>query len=116
MVDDNKLNKVLWALDGLIAGMPQIVPVRGAKVKKEANGSTKVVATSEAAAKGSLWEAVLVRVKQWQYDDIRYRDLLALTLDAGGKNGTVGSIITNLVGRGVLAPLGKGNYHINKGV
>lgn len=28
LVDNNKLDKVLWALDGLVVGMPQILPVR----------------------------------------------------------------------------------------
>lgn len=38
LVDNNKLDKVLWALDGLVVGMPQILPVRTEPKKVAANG------------------------------------------------------------------------------
>jgi len=35
MVEDSKLHKVLWALDGMIVGQPQLLPVRNAVPSKD---------------------------------------------------------------------------------
>lgn len=42
LVDDNKLNKVLWALDGLLVDTPQILPVRIAPKAAATNGLADV--------------------------------------------------------------------------
>ncbi len=49
IVEDSKLHKALWALDGLIVGQPQLLPVRNAVASKD---KTRV----KSAGKGNIPE------------------------------------------------------------
>lgn len=118
MVEDKKLPEVLWSLDGKIAGPPQILPVRGAVVKKTKalNGVSKVVAAP--AAKGGT---VAQRVAKLMLEDqvslgvhtVSSKDIQAFTVKAGSTPLTYNLVIQGLLKEGAIKRREKGTYVVN---
>jgi len=100
LVEDKKLTKALWVLDGLIVDQPVILPVRNATVK---NG--KVTATNPA---GGGWEAVAQQLRDSKQAKVSRPDIQAAVLQAGMAIGSMGYVIKKLQAKKVLGKPGKG--------
>ena len=106
--EDSKLQKVMWALDGIIVGMPQVTPVRGAKASS--NGK-KVVAVNKDG------KSIIAKMTE----EILGLGLLEVTTkqlqDIGVKSGSkrkesTSSLITSLQKEGLLQRIEKGRYQV----
>lgn len=73
-VEDKNLSRVMWALDGLVAGMPQVLPVRDAVVKEG-----KVQSIRD----GSIREAFLEKVRQLTDNPVTPSTLGQLLIESG---------------------------------
>ncbi len=78
-VEDKKLHKVLWVLDGEIVGEPIIRPVRGAKVVGDAVKSTQPIPGA------SLPDQVAKLLADRSVKAITPTSLGNLIVEAGGK-------------------------------
>lgn len=110
-VEDNKLSKVMWALDGLVVGIPQTIPVRGAKASHD---KKKVVATTARSGE-SITAQMTNAVLNHPNDQILTKELVAIGMKAGAKSRpSAGSLIASIVQAGHLKPIEKGRYKILK--
>lgn len=96
MVEEKNLAKILWALDGLIVGMPSILPVRAAKVFKK-----KVVSTHPLKG-ASLLSQVEFALFNWETDTIEWEDFKALMLKLGVAKDSKGYIVHGLKDRKII--------------
>lgn len=103
LVEDNKLHKVMWALDGLVAEMFPPIPVRGAKAT-----ASGVVSTVQ---NGTLIDAVIAKLQNMG-STISYIPLRALYSEVGGNASATGSLLDRLIQRKVIKRTGKGTYTI----
>lgn len=83
-LEDKHLSKVMWALDGLVVGMPQVLPVRGAVAKKG-----KVQSTGE----GNITEKFLKAVGAWHHSEYISTKTLGKMLTEAGSQQT-GSVVS----------------------
>lgn len=111
MVDDKKLTKLLWALDGLIAGQPQLLPVRGAKVVRSSTGETKVKQKYDGSIRRGFIESL---VRAHIEDPISHTELRELMVAAGGLPNSTSSVVALLHKSGVLKRVGRGRYTVNQ--
>lgn len=116
LVEDKKLDKALWALDGILAEPPQIIPVRGAKVKKQANGHSKVVASSPGPGDGAstVKERLIEKLRQSTGQTLTSKSFKQLMVDVGGSPNSASSYLNFLKNDGILEHSGTGEYKVNK--
>ncbi len=107
MVEDKNIPKVLWALDGLIAGMPTILPVRAAAVKKTAVGK-RVVSTQPLPGQ-SLVAQVSHKLMNWPNDTIVWPEFVELMMNVGVNKDSKGYITNTLRKLKVIKLLSKNN-------
>jgi hypothetical protein len=105
--EDKKLPDLLWALDGKIVGMPQLLPVRDAKPSRD---NTKVVPTGE---RQTISQIIFDLVKsRGPGNKILTKEIAhAVVANGGGKASPAGYINRLLINK-VLKRLEKGVYVI----
>jgi hypothetical protein len=110
-VEDNKLSKVMWALDGLVVGMPETVPVRGAKASPD---KKKVVATVTKSGESIISKMINAVLAQPVGDsEITTKKLVEIGMKAGAKSrASAGSSIAHIIKAGHLKSIEKGRYQI----
>lgn len=107
MVEDKKLSDVLWVLDGMLAQPPQIIPVRGATVKKTASGEPKVVGKRKGSLQAQLDQYLSDRTGQ----TITTKQVQAMMVQAGGATNSHYGYIFRCKKAKMLKPTGKeGEY------
>lgn len=79
MVEDKRLPKLMWALDGLVVGAPKVTPVRAAGAR---NG--KVVSTQPMPG-NSIPAQLSVIIRDRQLESMTKAELSALIKEVGGK-------------------------------
>lgn len=94
-VESKNLGKVMWLLDGLVAGVPQLVPVRGAKVTRK--GEVK-----QAARGGSMVEVLTNYISDNGLKELSRANVETALLAAGYKSSSVQTVITALQERKVV--------------
>ena len=109
MCEDSKLHKVLWALDGLIVGMPQMLPVRNAVASKD---KTKV---KEKYPHGGgvmmkLWHELQ---KGWPGTPFTWEEAAEIITPINGSRTSTSSYLNRLVKAGKISRVAKGKYKIN---
>lgn len=109
MVEDKNVPKVLWRLDGLVVGMPQIIPVRGAVVKAK-----KVVSTQPVPG-GSLHAQVQFVLSDWPEPSINMKGLNEVMDKVGVGRNSRSYVLTNLRNNKVIKTLsGAGKSQVFK--
>jgi hypothetical protein len=108
-VEDKKLAKASWALDGLVLDL-KITPVRGAVKDK---GSSKVAANPK-TREGTLLDRVRIGVLAWKGDRIDSVNLRNICIEAGGYATSSPAMNNLLMKEKILKRLEKGHYEINK--
>lgn len=110
IVEDKNLPKVMWALDGLVVGMPQTLPVRGA-VAAKSKGRVKVKSDGKGVTiKDRVAQAILATGMTTITSDVMRR----FTVEAGGKPASSYTITYLLIKDKVLKKKGKGLHEILK--
>lgn len=104
-VEDKKLPTVMWALDGLVVGMPQTLPVRGA-VAAKAKGSSTVRQVGEGSLQGRFEKAVQENGR----DEFTTKELKDMIVTLGGNANSGSTLIYVLTQRKVLKKMGQGHY------
>lgn len=108
MCEDSKLHKVLWALDGLIVGMPQMLPVRNAVASKD---KTQVKEKEPGAS--SIMSKLREAVTDGSADTITWVEIANLAVRLGAKNRTSTSAhISRLEKEGILKKVSRGTYKV----
>ena len=107
-VEDKKLTKFLWAIDGQIVGMPQLIPVRGATAVKE-KGSSKVKATTDGNSVTSHFHTAVLEDGRSELTTTQLKDLLE---KVGGRRTSGSTHIKTLVERGILKSAGYAKYKV----
>jgi hypothetical protein len=105
--EDSKLQKVMWALDGIVVGMPQVIPVRGAKAtpNKKKVMSIHTGGTNVSRFTQAVWAL--------DGDETTAKELVPLGEEVGAKSkGSVASMIASAVDQGLLKRIEKGRYQI----
>lgn len=108
-VDDKKLAKLLWTLDGLITGQPDLLPVRGAKEVKTKTG-TKVKGNGGQTLKAKLIQALSER----DNTRITTKELGSAIVELGGAKTSAGAYTTGFVNAKFLKRLDQGVYEIHR--
>lgn len=106
MVEDKKLSKVMWSLDGQIVGAPQILPVRGAVAHKGPNGSSTVRQVGEGSMQGRFEKAV----QEDGRNEFTTKELKDILVKIGCNINSSSTLIYVLTQRKVLKKAGKGHY------
>jgi len=107
LCEDRKLQNVMWALDGLVVGMPEVIPVRGAKPN---SNKTKVVSVGHGVTIQDRW---LDLVRSHEGDIITRKELMALGQEAGyTKHSTATQINKKLVREKIIKRLEKSKFSI----
>ena len=104
LVEDKKLPKAAWALDGLVMDL-KILPVRGAKVVKE-KGSTTVRQVGAGTNQGRFEQAV----RDDERKEFTTKELKELVTRTGGNINSASTLIYVLTQRKILKTAGKGHY------
>lgn len=108
MVEDNKLAKLHWALDGLVVGGITTTPIRAAAVK-----DGRVVSTQPIPG-ATMWEQVVAILKKSHRTKISSTDLVSFIEQAGGKASSFTYIFTKLKEVDVLSASDtRGVYLVN---
>ncbi len=116
-VEEKKLAQLLWSFDGVVVGAPQITPVRGAVVKTERSSrkpQTKHLAP--VTTKGeNLPSKLAVRILECEQTLLRRVDLTKMVEELGYKKGSMDYAEKSLIKSGLLKPVGKAQFSINRG-
>ena len=86
MTEDKRLPKVLFALDGLVIGPPEVTPVRGAKVR-----GNKIV-SSQPQPGVPIKDQVAHLIHERKLERVNSSMLRELVKEVGGKPASSGSI------------------------
>jgi hypothetical protein len=106
-VDDKKLPNLLWALDGIALGMPEIIPVRNAKAKGQ-----KVI-SSDPKQGMTLADKAAVYILGLGKSEVTSSDLLDALAKAGGRIGSRGHVVERLKAVGLLNSAGRSKWTVN---
>jgi len=106
MVEDSKLHKVLWALDGLIVGMPQMLPVRNAVASKD---KTKV---KEKLPHGASLITRLYDQLGGSGASFNWPETANIMEKLGASSESTGAYLTLLVKKGKIIRIAKGSYKV----
>lgn len=109
MVDNKKLADVLWALDGLIIGEPQIRPVRGAAVKRE--GGVQKAVRAKHNRTGSMLGNVREAILNCPAETLTSRDIKLLARRVGASQATQSSASTVLQREGLLTRISEDTHN-----
>jgi hypothetical protein len=101
MVEDSKLHKVLWALDGMIVGMPQMLPVRNAVPSKD---KKQVKEKSHGGLTMEFYNGL--------EGDFTWVDAASVMEKIGGARASTSSYLTRLMAAGKIARTGIGKYKV----
>jgi hypothetical protein len=112
LCEDKKLAELMWALDGIAAEPPQILPVRGATVKRTASGLNKVTSQYE-PAEGTLAHRVEIMIRNAHLSTLPTDVLTQMVKDAGGAQGSTAYVGRSLQKMGLLSRQGNGQYLVN---
>jgi hypothetical protein len=109
LVEDRKLPKVLWVLDGEVVGEPVVRPVRGATVKNGKVSSTQpILGASQPVQIAHL-------LAKGRIESVTPKDLQNLLVEIGGKPGSYGNVLYHLLKAKALGPKRKdGAYPVIK--
>lgn len=110
MVEDKNLPKVMWALDGLVVGMPQTLPVRGA-VAVKAKGQTKIKPDGNGS---TIKERVTKAIYDTGLTAITSAIIRRFTVEAGGKPQSAYTVTYLLTKDKVLKKVEKGHFQVLK--
>ena len=106
-VDDKRLPKLLWLLDGAIVGQPEITPVRGAAAKGGKVRSTQPIPGA------SQPDQVAKLIFDRHFARVTPSLLKELIVEIGGKSGSYGNVLEKLRGAKYLGPKRKdGSYPV----
>ncbi len=104
MCEDSKLHKVLWALDGLIVGMPQMLPVRNAVASKD---KTQVREKVPGGAN------VIMRLYDRLSGEFTWKDAADIMEEIGAKSRSATSAyLSRLAADGKIVRIGVGMYKV----
>src|SRR5258707_655241 len=101
-VDDKNVHKVLWALDGLVLEGVKLIPVRGAKAKKD-----RVVSTQPVKG-GYLSQQVMALIANNKWQTINTAQFRDVCEQAGAAKGSVNTLRKNLRKNGFLSHEARG--------
>ena len=101
--EDNKLPKVMWALDGLVVGMPQTIPVRNAVADK---GKVKAI------VQDTVISQVISKINELApKTELTNKTLATMVRESGGKAVSTPSMVHRFTRElGLLKRTGKGVY------
>ena len=106
MVEDSKLHKVLWALDGLIVGQPQMLPVRNAVANKD---KTKV----KEMPHGSLASTLRTAMTDGTFaGHVSWTEVADLMESLGSARSSASGYIGHFEKEGLLKKISTGKYKI----
>jgi len=106
-VEDKKLPRLLWLLDGAIVGQPEITPVRGAAAK---NGKIK---STQPVPGATLDVQVANRLLERGVGALDRGALKNVIVEVGGRSGSYGYVLKKLRKAKFLGPRRKdGAYPI----
>lgn len=105
--EDKKLPDLLWALDGKIVGMPQLLPVRDAKASKD---NSRVVSTDgRLSISGHIFDLIKARGPGGK---ITTQEVVGTVVSNGGGKTSAAGYIHRLLQNKVLKRLAKGEYAV----
>ncbi len=110
MVEDSKLHKALWALDGLIVGQPQLLPVRNAVASKDKNQ----VKEKGKAPHGSLISTLRTAITDGSIKPITWKGIADLMETLGSTRPAASGYIKRFEGEGLLKKVSKGTYIVRE--
>jgi hypothetical protein len=108
LVEDKNLSKIMWALDGLVVGMPQTLPVRGA-VAVKSKGQTKVKSDGKG---GTIKERVSQAIYDTGMPTITSEVIRRFTVEAGGQPQSAYTTIYQLIKEKTLKRKSKGHFEV----
>ncbi len=110
MCEGRKLEKVLWALDGLVLGNPEITPVRGAIAKRGQ------VQAAQPLPGASLADNVGTYILSGGYTQVNAGVMRKAVVECGGKAGSYHYVIRQLQQSKLLGKIGKSRQYPVKDV
>jgi hypothetical protein len=105
--EDKKLDKLMWALDGLVVGLPQIIPVRGAKAFR---GQVREVDPDGLSRE----DRIAQHIQQKGYTNITAQEISEIAQSYGTKPKSSYTMGARLAVKGVLKRTSKGKYRVLK--
>jgi hypothetical protein len=107
IVEDSKLHKALWALDGLIVGQPQLLPVRNAVASKDKK-QVKEKTPSKGGKQVELHSKLLSRGET----NFSWEDAANIIESLGMSRTTTSAYLTRLIAEGKIKRVDKGKYEV----
>lgn len=119
LCSDKKLDKVLWALDGLIIRPPEILPVKGGPADPESPEASASYALPRAPGAGhgrtkpagtTLPEVVLAHLRQQKHPRITFTRLKEAITTVGGHSNSISYVVQYLIKHGHMTGPVEGEY------
>ena len=115
LVEDKKLHTLLWSFDGVIVGMPEVIPVRTAG-KDPAKEMSLPVLRHQTGSGQTQPERVMKALLDLNVEKLKFSDVSKIAVRLGFSRTVAGAVIAKLTTRGILRKTGHGEYVFNKEV